>query len=90
MKCKDNLKSALRKILASTTSDVFFEFFNIIDGTSDPDPGTGEWSEINLVDKTEDNDENAAFLHDDFYGSYWEWKARRKNSNWALDLTNGD
>src|SRR4051794_16554328 len=57
LKGNDQLKSALRKVFASSTSDVFFQFFNVIDGTSDPDPGTGEWSEVILVDKSEDEDE---------------------------------
>jgi hypothetical protein len=86
---KDNLKSALRKIFASTTADVFFEFLNVVDGTSDPDLGTGEWYQVSIVDKSDDNDKDMEFLHDDFYGSYWDWKGKRKNNNWTLDLENG-
>jgi hypothetical protein len=85
LKGKEELKSALRKILASTTADVFFDIFNIIDGTADPDPGTGKWTEVMLVDKPEDLDEDVEFLHDDFYGTYWDWKEKRQNTNWSLD-----
>lgn len=85
LKGKDELKSALRKILASTTADVFFDIFNLIDGTSDPDPGTGKWTEVMLVDKPEDVDEDVEFLHDDFYGTYWDWKEKRQKTNWSLD-----
>ncbi len=86
LKGSEDLKSALRKLFASTTSDVLFDFFNIIDGTSDPDPGTGQWSEVMIIDKSEDPDSDVEFLHDDFYGSYWDWKEKRKNKNWSLDI----
>ena len=85
-----NLKSALRKIFASTTADVFFMLLSLIDGVSDLDPGIGAWSEVTLVDKPDGPDEDSEFLHDDFYGSYWDWKSKRKNSNWTLDLEKGD
>ena len=79
------LKSALRKILASNTSDVFFGFLNILDGTSDPIIEYGEWGEVMLVDFDEEN-EMDSMLHDDFYGTYWDWKEKRKNADWKLDL----
>jgi hypothetical protein len=85
LKGDEELKSALRKVLASTTADIFFDIFNIIDGTAEPDPGTGTWTEVMLVDKPEDLDEDMGFLHDDFYGTYWDWKEKRKNTNWSLD-----
>ena len=79
------LKSALRKILASNTSNVFFGFLNILDGTSDPTVEYGEWGEVMLVDFDEEN-EMDSMLHDDFYGTYWDWKEKRKNTDWKLDL----
>jgi hypothetical protein len=85
LKGNEELKSALRKVLASTTADVFFDIFNLIDGTADPEPGTGKWTEVMLVDKPEDLDEGVEFLHDDFYGTYWNWKEKRQNTNWSLD-----
>ena len=85
LKGNEDLKSALRKVLASTTADVLFEIFNIIDGTADPDPGIGTWTEIMLVDKPENLDKEIEFLHEDFYGSYWDWKEKRENTNWSLD-----
>lgn len=88
LKGNEALKTALRKLFASTTSDVLFDLFNIIDGTADPDPGTGEWSEVIIVDKPEDYDNDVEFLHDDFYGSYWDWKSKRENKNWSLDIDN--
>lgn len=80
----EDLKSALRKILASNTADVFFHIFNIIDGTSDPE--RGDWTGVAIVDISEEDEGDIDFLHDDFYGTYWDWRKVRKNKNWKLDL----
>ena len=90
LKGNEDLKSALRKLFASTTSDVLFDFFNLVDGTSDPDPGGAEWREIMIVDKPEDFEDDVEFFHDDFYGSYWDWKEIRVNKNWSLDIEIND
>ncbi len=79
------LKSALRKVLASNSAGVFFSFLNIIDGTADPNIEFGEWGEVMLVDFDEEN-EMDSMLHDDFYGTYWDWKEKRPNPGWKLDL----
>jgi len=65
------LKSALRKIFASISADVFFGFLNILDGTLDPTVEYGEWGEVMLVDFDEEN-EIDNMLHDDFFGTYWD------------------
>jgi len=88
LKENEVLKSALRKVIAGNTADVFFDFFNILDGTADPE--TGKWSEVLLIDKPEDFDDHQEFLHDSFYETYWDWKEKRKNKNWSLDLTEGE
>ena len=85
LKNNDILRDALRKILADSSASVLFELFNIIDGTGDPDPETGEWSEVLLVDMPEDFDEHVEFLHDNFYETYWNWRKIR-NANFKLDL----
>jgi len=82
------LKSALRKVLASNTGDVFFSFLNIIDGTADPNVEFGEWGEVMIVDFEEEN-EIESMLHDVFYGTYWDWKEKRGNPGWKLDLLDG-
>lgn len=79
------LKSALRKIMASNTADVFFSFFNFLDGTADPDFSSALWTGVSLVDSPE-NQDDAEMLHDDFYSTYWDWRKSRKNTNWKLDL----
>lgn len=67
------LKSALRKVIASSISDTLFELFNIIDGTSDPETEVGKWSQVMLVDFDEENEVDS-MLHDDFFETYWDWK----------------
>jgi len=81
------LKSALRKILASNSASVFFNFFSIIDGVSDPEINSNKWSEVMLVDLKE-SDSHQEMLHDEFYSTYWDWRGKRKNKNWKLDLYN--
>lgn len=85
LKNNDVLRDALRKVLASNSALVLFDLFNIIDGTGDPNPGIGEWSEIALVDMPEDFNEHVEFLHDDFYKTYWDWREKRQAS-FKLDL----
>lgn len=83
------LKSALRKAIASSSANVLFDLFNILDGTGNPDPGTGAWSEVMVVDVPEDFDEDMDMLHDHFFESYWLWRKKRK-ADWKLDLHEGD
>ena len=63
----------------------FFSFFNVVDGTAEPDVNTAGWSEVLLVDKPEDFDEDVQFLHDEFYSTYWNWKGQRGDKGWSLD-----
>jgi hypothetical protein len=85
LKGNEDLKTVLRKVIASSAANAFFEFFNLIDGTTDPAPGIGKWSEVLIVDKPEDFDEDQAFLQDEFYATYWDWRKKRRNKNWHLD-----
>lgn len=85
LKNNTNLRNALRKVLASNSASVLFELFSIIDGVSDPDPNTGKWSEIMFVDKPDDFDEHRAFLHDQLYETYWDWRKKRQ-ADFKLDL----
>lgn len=68
------LKSALQKILASNTADVFFNFFTLLDGTSDPLLAASDWEGVVLIDLPEEELEEEEMLHDDFYATYWDWK----------------
>lgn len=86
LKGNEVLRSALRKVLASTAAGVFFDFFCVLDGVADPDPWAREWSGVRLRDLPSDDNEDAPLLHDEFYATYWDWKEKRKNTNWSLDL----
>jgi hypothetical protein len=80
-----DLQSALRKILANNSAGVVFEIMNLIDGTTDPDEDSGEWTEIALIDKSDKIEENDEMLHDSFYSTYWDWKEIRPDTSWKLD-----
>lgn len=82
----EELKSALRKVFADQAAAVVFNLFSIIDGVSEPNPETNNWTEVLLIDKPVDYDEYAEFLHDDFYGTYWDWRKQREDIGWKLDL----
>lgn len=81
----EQVMTALRKLLASNSADVFFSFFNVIDGTASPDVEAEKWTEVLLVDKPDDYEEDVQFLHDDFYSTYWNWKNLRGDKGWSLD-----
>ncbi|ANE50447.1 hypothetical protein [Flavisolibacter tropicus] len=86
LKGNESVMTALRKLLANNTAEVFFSFFNTLDGTTAPDIETEKWSGVFLIDKPEDLEEDMPFLHDDFYGTYWEWKEKRGDKGWSLDM----
>jgi hypothetical protein len=86
LKNKPELKSAIRKLVADNIAGVFFDFFNFIDGTSDPNPELGEWTELAFVDKENSVEPPIEMLHDKLYGSYWEWRKIRKGKDWKLDI----
>ena len=77
------LHSALRKVLASCAAGVVFDLLSHIDGTTEPKQGG--WAGAILVDRPEDDDENREFLHDDFFGAYWDWREIRPDKSWCLD-----
>ncbi|SFQ18957.1 hypothetical protein SAMN04515668_1316 [Hymenobacter arizonensis] len=77
------MKLALRKVLADCAANVVFDLLNLIDGTTDPKQG--QWSEVVLVDKPA-YDEHREFLHDEFFGAYWDWQVIRPDKTWRLDL----
>jgi hypothetical protein len=71
----DNLKSALKKIIADNSANVVFNLLNNIDGTTDP-KRSDDWTGVRLIDADENynNEETENFLHDEFYSIYWDWK----------------
>ena len=85
LKNDKELKSALRKILADNSAGVIFDLLNFLDGTANPDDNLGEWTEVALVDKTDEIESNNEMLHDNFLSTYWDWKEIRPNMGWTLD-----
>lgn len=83
----EQLKNALRKVIADTTAGVIFNMLNILDGTTEPKNSDGDWTGVKLVDE-DDNESNEPFqdmLHDKFLETYWDWKKIRGNKSWKLD-----
>jgi hypothetical protein len=85
IKGNESLRSALRKVLADNSAFVLFDLFNMIDGTGDPDPAIGEWSEVVIIDRPEDYIEDHEMLHDEFFSTYEDWKAMRPDTDWSPD-----
>lgn len=80
------LKSALRKILAENSASVIFDLMNHIDGTTDPSENLGEWTQVCFVDRSDEIEAPDEMLHDNFYGTYWDWKEIRPDKGWTLDI----
>jgi hypothetical protein len=77
-----SLKSALRKVIANASSYPLFHFFELLDGVANP-AGCGEpWLGCTLETKADDD---ADFLHDDYYDAYWDWRKQRPDPGWKLD-----
>lgn len=83
----DNLKNALRKIIADNTAGVIFNMLNLLDETTSPKLKFDEWNGVKLVDE-DDNISSDPFednLHDSFFEAYWDWKELRGDKPWKLD-----
>lgn len=85
LKGNEGMRSALRKIMAANAATVLFDLFNIIDGTGDPDPAIGKWSEVAIIDRPEDYYEDHDMLHDEFFSTYEDWKKIRPGKEWKPD-----
>ncbi|HZE85941.1 MAG TPA: hypothetical protein VE035_16595 [Puia sp.] len=83
----DDLKNALRKIIADNTAGVIFNMLNLFDGTGYPKLRSNDWKGIKLVDEKENNgsDPFNDTLHDSFFETYWDWKKLRGEKPWKLD-----
>lgn len=75
-----HLQSTIAKLVANNTASVFFDFFTLIDGTSDLDETLGEWTELAFVDKTDDIEPTDEMLGDKLYETYWQWRKLRPDA----------
>jgi hypothetical protein len=83
----DNLKNALRKIIADNTAGVIFNMLNLLDGTGSPKLKFDEWKGVKLVDEEVNINPDPFIdtLHDSFFETYWDWKKLRGEKSWKLD-----
>lgn len=80
----DAAESALRKATASAIADVLYGLFTVIDGVADPSPEVEDWG-VYAIGPADDNDD----LHNEFFATYWEWRAQRPDVGWKLDTHDG-
>ena len=77
LKLSDNehLKNALKKVIADNSAGVIFDMFTLFDGVADPNDDN--WTGLRIMN--EEDCKNIEFtdnfLHDNFFESYWDWKA---------------
>jgi hypothetical protein len=83
----DNLKNALRKIMADNTAGVIFNMLNLLDGIGSPKLKFDEWNGVKLVDEEVNINADPFIdtLHDSFFDTYWDWKKLRGEKPWKLD-----
>ena len=83
----ENLKNALRKVIADNSAGIVFNMLNLFDGTGFPKNDYEDWTGLKVID--EEPNENSEpvddWLHDKFYETYWDWKKIRGDKNWKLD-----
>lgn len=83
----ENLKNALRKVIADNSAGIIFNMLNLFDGTVSPKNDNGSWSGLKLIDEepNENSEPSDDWLHDKFYETYWDWKKLRGDKKWKLD-----
>jgi hypothetical protein len=77
-------EAAVRKATASAIAEVLYGLFAVIDGVADPLPELEGWG-VYAIGPADDNDD----LHNKFFATYWEWRARRPDVGWKLDMHEG-
>jgi hypothetical protein len=88
----EDLKSALRKLLANNASGIVFNMLSLFDGITEVKNNYDSWTGIQLNDQPEydeNNDEYREMLHDKLYETYWDWRKIRGNKSWKLDNYEG-
>ena len=62
----ENLKNALRKVIADNSAGIIFNMLNLFDGTGSPKQMHNEWTGVKLID--EEPNENEPEFKDEHYG----------------------
>jgi len=83
----ENLKNALRKVIADNSAGIVFSLLNLFDGTGFPKNDYGSWSGLKVIDEEQSGNSEPAddWLHENFYETYWDWKKIRGDKKWKLD-----
>lgn len=83
----ENLKNALRKVIADNSAGIVFNMLNLFDGTGFPKNDNEDWTGLKVIDEepAKNSEPVDDWLHDKFYETYWDWKKVRGNKNWKLD-----
>jgi len=83
----DDLKNALRKIIADNTAGVIFNMLNLFDGTSYPRTQIYDWKGVKLVDEKANNWLGPVLTipFTIVFETYWDWKKLRGENPGKLD-----
>ncbi|RZM23833.1 MAG: hypothetical protein EOO88_24880 [Pedobacter sp.] len=83
----EDLKSAIRKIIANASAGVVFQLLTVVDGVATPDNAGPDWTGLKLIDEdfSEVSGDYGDMLHDSFFESYWPWLEQRPPNTWKLD-----
>jgi hypothetical protein len=71
----DDARSALQKVIADVASYPLSHLFSLMDGVTDPELiRFNWWPGLSLAEKSEAEE----MLHDEFFDTYWDYKATRR------------
>ena len=74
----NQLKSALKKLIADNSASVIFSFLNHIDGTTDPKIGFDDWTGLNLQNLKFNEEGFEEMTHSKFFEIYETWRDMNK------------
>lgn len=78
-------KTAIKKVFADVASDSLFHLFSLMDGVADPEMEPSDtWlgaKFIPLDAESIQDEDHQEMLHDEFYSSYWTYKASKDNKS---------
>jgi hypothetical protein len=82
------LENALRKLIASAASEPLQHLLCILDGITDPVDYDGLWlgARIEPVEDEPRDAQDDEALRYEFMDHYWEWRCRRPDPGWRLDI----
>lgn len=78
-------------MLAASAAGVVSDFLSIIDSMAEPKHFPESWTGVQLVDAepAANSEPFQELLHDNFWGTYWDWRKIRSQKDWKLDIYEG-